>query len=339
MKAIVYTEYGTPEVLRLQEVQKPAPKDNEILIRIHATSVNTGDLWARNFREITPHKFTMPFLFWLPARLYFGFTKPKRNILGNEFAGEIEAIGKNVTLFKKGDQVFGYRGQSMGAYAEYLCIRENGLVAIKPANMTYEEAAAVPGGGITALNLLRKVHIQRGQRVLINGASGSIGSAAVQLAKYFGAEVTGVCGTPRLEFVKALGADKVIDYTREDFTKNGETYDLIFDILGKSSFSSCQNSLKGNGIYLLASFKMKQLFQMLWTSITGGKKVICALSSESPKDLVFIKRLIEEGKIISLVDKRFPLEKSADAHRYVEKGYKTGSVTITVEHNNKKEKL
>ena len=183
MKAIVYTEYGTPEVLRLQEVQKPAPKDNEILIRIHATSVNTGDLWARNFREITPHKFTMPFLIWLPARLYFGFTKPKRNILGNEFAGEIEAIGKNVTLFKKGDQVFGYRGQSMGANAEYLCIRENGLVAIKPANMTYEQAAAVPGGGITALNLLRKVHIQRGQRVLINGASGSIGSAAVQLAE------------------------------------------------------------------------------------------------------------------------------------------------------------
>ena len=339
MKAIVYTEYGTPEVLRLQEVEKPAPKDNEILIRIHATSVNTGDLWARNFREITPHKFTMPFLFWLPARLYFGFTKPKRNILGNEFAGDIEAIGKNVTLFKKGDKVFGYRGQSMGANAEYLCIRENGLVAIKPANMTYEEAAAVPGGGITALNLLRKVHIQRGQRVLINGASGSIGSAAVQLAKYFGAEVTGVCGTPRLEFVKALGADKVIDYTREDFTKNGETYDLIFDILGKSSFSGCQNSLNANGIYLLASFKMKQLFQMLWTSITRGKRVICALSSESPEDLAFIKRLVEEGKIISLVDKRFPLEKTADAHRYIEKGCKTGSVTITVEHNNKKEKL
>ncbi|HMD81313.1 MAG TPA: NAD(P)-dependent alcohol dehydrogenase, partial [Anaerolineales bacterium] len=190
MKAIVYTEYGTPEVLRLQEVQKPAPKDNEILIRIHATSVNTGDLWARNFREITPHKFTMPFLFWLPARLYFGVTKPKRNILGNEFAGEIEAIGKKVTLFKKGDQVFGYRGQSMGTNAEYLCMAENGLVGIKPANMTYEEAAAVPYGGITALNLLRKVHIQRGQRVLINGASGSIGSAAVQLARYFGAEVT-----------------------------------------------------------------------------------------------------------------------------------------------------
>ena len=338
MKAIVYTEYGAPEVLRLQEVEKPAPKDNELLIRIHATSVNTGDLWARNFREITPRKFTMPFLFWLLARLYFGFTKPKTNILGNEFAGVIEAIGKNVTLFKKGDQVFGYRGQSMGANAEYLCIRENGLVAIKPANLTYEEAATVPGGGMTALNLLRKVHIQRGHRVLINGASGGIGSAAVQLAKYFGAEVTGVCGTPRLEFVKALGADKVIDYTREDFTKNGETYDLIFDILGKSSFSGCRNSLKANGIYLLASFKMKQLFQMLWTSMTGGKRVICALSSENPKDLAFIKRLVEEGKIISLVDKRFPLEKTADAHRYVEKGYKTGSVTITVEHNNKKEK-
>jgi NADPH:quinone reductase-like Zn-dependent oxidoreductase len=337
MKAVVYTEYGPPDVLQLKEVEKPAPKDNEILIRIHATSVNTGDLWARNFREITPHKFTMPFLVWLPARIYFGFTKPKRNILGNEFAGEIEAIGKDVTLFKKGDQVFGYRGQSMGANAEYLCMRENELVAIKPANMTYEEAAAVPGGGITALNLLRKVHIQRGQKVLINGASGSIGSAAVQFAKYFGAEVTGVCSTPRLEFVKALGADKVIDYTREDFTKNGETYDLIFDILGKSSFSSCKNSLKQNGIYLLASFKSKQLYQMLWTSTTHGKKVICALSFENPKDLIFIKELVEAGKIKSIIDRCYPLEQTAEAHRYVEKGYKTGSVIITMENNNKKE--
>jgi len=339
MKAVVYTEYGPPDVLQLTKVEKPAPRNNEILIRNHATTVNIGDIWARNFKNITPSKFTMPLPLWLPSRMYFGITRPRINILGSEFAGEIEEAGKDVKRFRKGDQVFGYRGQSMGANAEYLCMPEAGLVAIKPVNMTYDEAATVPYGALTALSLLRKANIQRGQKVLINGASGSIGSAAVQLAKYFGAEVTGICSTPGLKFVKALGADKVIDYTREDFAKSGETYDLIFDILGKSSFSSCRNSLKRNGIYLLASFKMKQLFQMLWTSMTGGKKVICALSSESSEDLVFIKRLVEEGKIRSLIDKRYPLEKLAKAHLYVEKGYKTGSVTITVKHNNKKEKL
>jgi NADPH:quinone reductase-like Zn-dependent oxidoreductase len=339
MKAVVYTEYGPPQVLRLTEVEKPAPKDNEILIRVHATSVNIGDIWARNFKEMTPAKFTMPFPLWLPSRMYFGFTKPKINILGNEFAGQVESVGKDVKRFRNGDQVFGYRGQRMGANAEYLCMPEDGAVAIKPANMTYEEAATVPYGALTALSLLRKVNIQRGQKVLINGASGGIGSAAVQLARYFGSEVTGVCGTPRLEFVKALGADKVIDYTREDFTKNGETYDLIFDILGRSSFSSCKNSLTQNGIYLLASFKMKQLVQMLWTSRTSGKKVICALSSENSKDLIFIKELVEAGKIKSIIDRCYPLEQTAEAHRYVEKGCKRGSVIITMENNNKKEKL
>jgi len=342
MKAVVYTEYGPPDVLQLKEVERPAPQDNEILIRIHAGSVNVGDIWARNFREITPSRFTMPLPLWLPARMYFGVTRPRINILGNEFAGEVEEAGRDVKHFTKGDQVFGYRGQSMGANAEYLCMPEDGLVAIKPANMTYDEAATVPYGALTALSLLRKVNTLasvRGQKVLIHGASGSIGSAAVQLARYFGAEVTGVCSTPRLEFVRALGADKVIDYTREDFTKNGETYDLIFDILGKSSFSSCQNSLKQNGIYLLASFKMKQLFQMQWTSMTGGKKVICALSSESSDDLVFIKSLVEDGKIKSFIDKRYPLEKTAEAHRYVEKGCRTGSVIVTVEHKNKEDKL
>ena len=339
MKAAIYTEYGPPEVLHLKELEKPAPRDNEILIRIHATSVNIGDIWARNFREITPSRFTMPLPLWLPSRMYFGFTKPRINILGSEFAGKVEAAGKDVKRFKKGDLVFGYRGQRMGANAEYLCMPEDGLVAIKPANLTYEEAATVPYGALTALSLLRKVNIQRGQKVLINGASGGIGSAAVQLAKYFGAEVTGVCGTPGMKFVKALGADKVIDYTREDFTKNGETYDLILDTLGKSSFSTCQNSLKRNGIYLLASFKMKQLFQMLWTSMGNGKKVICALSSESHEDLVLVKTLVEEGKIKSIIDRCYPLEQTAEAHRYVEKGYKAGSVIITMENNNKKEKL
>ena len=330
MKAIVYTEYGPPEVLHLKEVEKPTPKDNEVLIRIYATPVNYGDTLARNFREISPRKFNMPFLFWLPARMVFGFSKPKVNILGNEFAGKIEAVGKDVKLFKAGDQVFGFRGMSMGANAEYLCMPENGLVTIKPANMTYEEAATVPGGALTALSLLRKVNIQPGQKVLINGASGGIGSAAVQLARYYGAEVTGVCGTPRLEFVKSLGADKVIDYTKEDFTQSGETYDLIFDILGKSSFSSCKSSLKQNGRYLLASFKMKQLFQMLWTSMIGSKKVICALSFEKAEDLLFIKELIEAGKIKSFIDRCFPLEQTAEAHRYVETGNKKGNVVITI---------
>jgi 2-desacetyl-2-hydroxyethyl bacteriochlorophyllide A dehydrogenase len=267
--------------------------------------------------------------------MYFGFTKPRIKILGSEFAGEIEAIGKDVKQFKEGDQVFGYLGQSMGANAEYISLSENKMMALKPANMSYEEASAVPYGGIMALSILRKVNIQSGQKVLINGASGGIGSLAVQLAKYFGAEVTGVCSTPRLEYVKSLGADKVIDYTQEDFTQNGETYDVIFDILGRSSFLRCKNSLKQNGRYLLASFKMKQLFQMLWTSMFGSKKVICALASEKVEDLIFIKELVEAGKIKTIIDRTFPMEQAAEAHRYVEEGRKEGHVVITVEHNNK----
>lgn len=335
MKAIVCAEYGSPDVLQLKEVEKPTPKDNEVLIRIYATTVNFGDMMARNFKAISPRKFNMPLLFWLPARLAFGFRKPKKNILGSEFAGEIEAIGKEVKRFKQGDQVFGYRGQSMGAYAEYLCMSEDGVLAPKPANMTYEEAAAVPYGALTALSLLRKVNIQSGQKVLINGASGGIGSTAVQLAKYFGAEVTGVCGTPRVKFVKALGAEKVIDYTNEDFARSGETYDLIFDILGKGSFARGKSSLRSNGRYLFASFKMKQLIQMLFTSIRGGKKVICALSAEKAEDLSFIKELIEAGKFKSIIDRCYPLAQTAEAHRYVEAGQKHGNVVITVDHNSR----
>jgi len=334
MKAIVYTKYGPPDVLQLKEVEKPTPKDNEILIRVYATPVNYGDITTRNFRKISPRKFTMPLPLWLPVRIMFGFRKPRKKILGSEFCGEIEAIGKDVKLFRKGDQVFAYRGMSMGANAEYICMPEDGMVAIKPANMTYEEAAAVPYGGIMALSILRKVNIQSGQKVLINGASGGIGSLAVQLAKYFGAEVTGVCSTPRLEYVKSLGANKVIDYTKEDFTKSGERYDLIFDILGKSSFSRCKSSLTQNGRYLLASFGMRHLVQMLRTSIIGSKKVICALASEKSEDLIFLKELVEAGKIKSVIDRCYPLEQTAEAHRYVEKGQKTGNVVITVEHNN-----
>ena len=335
MKAIVCEKYGPPDVLQLKEVGKPTPKDNEILIKVYATTVNFGDITARNFKSISPSKFSMPMPLWLPTRIMFGFRIPRKKILGSEFAGEIEAVGKDVKLFKEGDQVFGYRGPSFGANAEYLCMPEDGLVAINPANMTYEEAAGVPYGAITALNLLRKVNIQSGQKVLFNGASGGIGSHAVQLAKsHFWAEVTGVCSTTKLELVKSLGADKVIDYTKEDFTKSGETYDPIFDILGKSSFSRCKSSLSQNGRYLLASFGMRQLFQMLWTKIQGSKKIICALSLEKTKDLIFIKELIEAGEIISIIDRRYPLEQIVEAHRYVEKGHKKGNVVITLGHSN-----
>jgi len=266
----------------------------------------------------------------------FGFSNPKITILGSEFSGEVEAVGKDVKLFKQGDQVFGYRGQIMGAYAEYLVMPEDGALAIKPVNMTYEEAVVVLWGAIVALSLLReKGNIQSGQKILINGASGAIGSAAVQIAKSYGAEVTGVCGTPRLEFVKSLGADKVIDYTQDDFTQNGETYDLIFDILGKSSFEHCKGSLKENGCYLLASFKMKQLLQMLWTKIRGDKRVICAIAPGSVDDLIAVKELVEAGKIKAVIDRRYPLEQTAEAHRYVEEGRKKGHIAITVEHSSK----
>jgi NADPH:quinone reductase-like Zn-dependent oxidoreductase len=235
-----------------------------------------------------------------------------------------------VTHFRPGDQVFGYRGMNLGANAEYLCMPENGLLAIKPTTMTYEEAAAVPYGALTALSLLRKTSVKGGQKVLINGASGSIGSYAVQFAKYFGAAVTGVCSTAGMEFVRALGADNVIDYTHADFTTNGETYDLILDVLGKSTFSRCKRSLTPNGRYLLASFKMQHLLQMLWTSLRGGKKVVCALSSERAEDLRFIKELIEAGELKSIIDRCYPLEQTADAHRYVENGSKRGAVVITL---------
>jgi NADPH:quinone reductase-like Zn-dependent oxidoreductase len=330
MKAIVYTEYGPPEVLRLEEMEKPTPKNNEILIRVQATTVNYGDLLARNFSNVSPGEMHMPFLFWLLARLGFGLRKPKNPVLGSEFAGEVEAVGKDVKQFKPGDPVFGYAGQGMGAYAQYLCMPEDGAVVIKPANMSYEEATAVPYGSIMAINLLRKANIQPGQKVLVNGASGAIGGAAVQLAHHLGAEVTGVCGTPRLEFVKSLGADRVIDYTQEDFTQSGETYDLIFDVLGKSSFSRSKRALKPGGIHLYASFKMKQLWQMLWTSITGGPKVICALAPGGREDLTAVKSLIEAGQIKAIIDRCYPMAQAAEAHRYVEEGHKKGNVVITL---------
>jgi NADPH:quinone reductase-like Zn-dependent oxidoreductase len=330
MKAIVYTQYGPPEVLQLKEVAKPAPQAKEILVKIHASPVNFGDIMARNFANIPAREFTMPLLLWFPARLAFGWRRPRKTILGSEFAGEIEAVGTEVTGFKPGDQVFGYRGEGFGAYAEYLCMPEAGVVAIKPVNMTYTEASTVPYGALFALSFLRKANIQAGQKVLINGASGSIGSYALQLAKHYGAEVTGVCGARRVQMVQSLGADKVIDYTSQDFTENGETYDLILDILGKSSFSRCKRSLNPGGRYFLVSFKTRQLWQMLWTSLFGSRKVICTLESARAEDLAITRELIEAGKIKTVIDRCYPPEQAAAAHSYVENGDRRGAVVITM---------
>jgi len=324
MKAIVHKKYGPPDELQLKEVEKPVPKDNEVLIKIHATTVTTSDCNVRNFTFV-------PKLFLLPARMVFGFKKPKINILGVDLAGEIETVGKDVKRYKKGDQVFGTPEPALGAHAEYICIPENGALTIKPANTTWEEAASVPLAGNTALYFIRDLgKIQAGQKVLINGASGGIGTFAVQLAKYYGAEVTGVCSTTNLEIVKSLGADKVIDYTKEDFTKSSETYDAIFDVVGKTSFSRCKSLLKKKGVYLVNLIELPELVQMLWTSMIGSKKVKGGNAVSTVDNLVFLKELMEAGKIKPVIDRRYPLEQTAEAFRYVEQGHKKGNVAITV---------
>ena len=325
MKAIVCTKYGPPEVLQLQEVAKPIPKEDEILVKIHATTVTIGDVRIRSA--------TFPPGLGLIMRIGFGLRGPRTRILGEEFSGEIEAVGVDVKRFKEGDQVFGDANPGLGAYAEYICLPEEGKVAIRPANMTYEEAAAGPSAALSALYYLRRGSIQSEQEVLINGASGALGTAAVQLAKHFGAEVTGVCSTTNLELVKSLGADKVIDYTQEDFAKSGQTYDFIFDAVGKSSFSRCRSSLKQRGIYLASVPTLAIALQMLWTSMMDGKKVVLGVPKNSTEDLIFLKELIEAGEIKAVIDRRYPLEQIAEAHRYVEKGHKKGNVVITVEHN------
>ena len=324
MKAIVYTEYGPPDVLQLKEIEKPTPEEDEVLVRVYATTVTSGDYRMRD-PELSTRVLALLFGFNI------GLTKPKNTRLGSELAGEIEAVGKDVTLFKKGDQVYGITGDDLGANAEYVCMPEEAALAPKPANMTYEEAAAIPFGSHTALYFLRdKANVQSGQKVLIYGASGSVGSAAVQLAKHFGAEVTGVCSTANVEMVKSLGADHVIDYTKEDFTKNGQTYDVIFETVGKSSFSKNISSLKEGGIYLGGSAGMSEMMQMQWASMRGGKRVAFGPAPEHKEDLVFLKELIEAGELKAVIDRRFPLPQTAEAHRYAEKGHKKGNVVITV---------
>ncbi len=329
MKAIVWTAYGPPEVLQLREVERPTPRDDEVLVRIHATTVTAGDCEMRSLR--------IPLFVGLPLRMYNGLRRPRRlTILGQELAGEIESVGKGVRLFKEGDQVFGTPGIRMGAYAEYICLPEKpqeGVLATKPANTTYEEAAAVPIGGLEALHYLSQARIKSGQKVLINGAGGSIGTMGIQLAKYFGAEVTGVDSTGKLDMLRSLGADQVIDYTREDFTASGETYDVLFDVVGKASFSGCMRSLKEDGIYLLANPGLSKMVRGRWTSSRTSKKAVIGGTSYETEALIFLRGLIEAGRIKPVIDRRYPLERIPEAHSYVETGGKKGNVVITVEHD------
>ena len=327
MKAAVCTKYGSPETLQIKDVEKPSHKDNELLVQVYTTAVTSGDARIRGFN--------IPFGFRLITRLIFGIFKPRKQVLGVVFSGIVEAKGKDVTQFKEGDEVFG-ANNNFGSHAEYLIIAEGEAISLKPSNIGYDEAAAAPFGALTSLKFLRDFgKIKSGQKVLINGASGALGVFAVQLAKYFGAEVTGVCSTSNLGLVKSLGADKVIDYTTTDFTKNGETYDIIYDTVGKISFSRCKKSLNQKGRLLLAVAGISQYFQMLFTSISGSKKIVAGVAIFNKKDLNIIKELLESGEIKSVIGRRFPLENIVGAHSYVDTGHKVGSAVITLENNYK----
>lgn len=330
MKAVVYNEYGPPNVLHVEDMPKPVPKDIDILVRVRATSVNFGDLFARNLKTKTMKDFYMPSILFPIVKLSFGMSKPKVRILGSEFSGVVESVGSSVTKFKKGDEVFGYPGQAMGAYAEYLTISEKKMVGLKPENISHEEAAVLPYGLIMAYDHLSKVGIEPGQKVLINGASGGIGAAGVQIANHLGADVTGVCGKDRLGFVKSLGADKIIDYRKEDFTLNGETYDVIYDILGKRSFKEVKGSLSENGKFLCASFKGRKVLRSMINNPFNKKKMICAFASEDPANMIKFKELVESGAVKSILDKTFSMENAKEAHEYVESGRKKGNVVITI---------
>lgn len=319
MKAVVYTKYGSPDVLKVQHITKPEPKDNEVLIKIRATTVTAGD-WRMRKAD--------PFL----ARIYNGLLRPKKiNILGFELAGDIEAVGANVTRFKVGDAVFASCGIQFGAYAEYKCLPEDAVIAFKPENMTYEEAAAVPIGAGTALRFLRAANIRPGQKVLIYGASGSVGTYAIQLAKHFGAEVTAVCSTSNIDMVKSLGADIVIDYTKQDFSADGPIYDVVLETVGKSSHAACVKALKNKGVLLKVSVTgFGAMFQATWTSATNSRKVVTDVGGESAEDLNFLKELMDSGELKAVIDRCYPLEQVAEGHAYVQKGHKKGNVVVTV---------
>jgi NADPH:quinone reductase-like Zn-dependent oxidoreductase len=329
MKAVVWTRYGPPDVLELRELDRPTPKDNEVLVRIHATTVTAGDCEMRALK--------FPLYLSIPMRFWVGFRRPRMNTIpGTELAGEIENAGKDVRLFRAGDQVFGSAGLRFGANAEYICLPERaeeveGSLALKPTNMSYAEAATVPFGGRDALHFLRKAELKPGDKILINGAGGSIGSFAVQLAKHFGAQVTAVDSSAKRDMLRSLGADHVIDYAREDFTKNGVTYDVIFDVVGKAPLSRTSRSIRQGGTYLLANPGLSHLIWGLWNRLTSNKKVVMQPASGTPEGLVYLKGLIEAGKLGTVIDRRFPLEQIVEAHKYVETGQKKGNVAITVD--------
>ena len=327
VKAILHTQYGAPDLLQLKEVDKPAPKDNEVLIATHATTVSTGDCNVRNFTFVT--KSMLPI-----AKLMFGIRKPwKARILGTELAGEVERVGKDVTRFKTGDRVIASSGAAGGGHAEYACLPDTGAVAIKPDSLSWEQAVAIPFGANTALYFLRDLgKIRAGQDLLIIGASGAIGSAGVQLAKHFGARVAGVCSGSNVELVRALGADSVIDYTLEDFTKSGNTYDLIFDVVGATTFDRCQRSLKPNGVFLQNIMELSDIVRVLWTSITGGKKIKGGVAIGNMAKMGLITALAEAGTLRPVIDRSYPLEQIPEAFKYVEQGHKKGNVVITVAH-------
>lgn len=317
MKAAVYNQYGPPEVLQVKEVEKPIPNKNEILVRIKATAVNSGD-WR--LRKADP----------FAVRFIFGLIKPKINILGSVFSGEVESVGVEVNNFKVGDLVFGHTDMSFGAYAEYLCLSEDASIALKPVTISHHEAAVIPFGGVTALHFIKKAAIKPGQKVLVVGASGSVGSAAVQIAKAFGADVTGVCSTANLDLVKLLGADNVIDYTKEDFTQNGEKYDVIFDTVNTIVVSRSLKSLNETGLMILSAAGLSEMLQGIWIGMTSSKKVITGVISHSATAIVFLKELIEAGKLKPVLDRTYTLDQIAEAHSYVEKGHKKGNVAIEV---------
>jgi len=328
LKAILHSQYGPPDLLQLREVEKPTPRDNEVLIAIHATTVSTGDCNMRNFTFVT--RSMLPF-----AKLTFGIGRPwKARVLGTELAGEVESLGKDVKKFKKGDRIVASTGMAGGGHAQYACLPEQGALAIKPDSLSWEEAVAIPFGANAALYFLRDLgKIRAGQELLIIGASGAIGSAGVQLAKHFGATVTGVCSGANAELVRFLGADKVIDYTREDFTKDVKTYDLIFDVVGGTTFDRCQNSLKPNGVFLQNIMELTDIARVLWTSIASRKKIKGGVAINNVKRMGFIAELATAGKLRPVIDRSYTLEQTSEAFEYVEQGHKKGNVVITVSHS------